>query len=102
LSRDIECYRLDIEIVSLYGVVECDFVGVVVVAVVRCLDVNHIATLVMTLARLVATILVVGACVEAVSIAGECNSSVAAYPHEIYRQQHHYFHQTLHAAALKV
>lgn len=96
MSRDREYYRLDIEVISLYGVVERNFVGVVVVAVVGCLDVNHIATFVMTLARLAATILVVGACVEAVSIAGECNSSIAAYPYEIYRQQCCYLHQSLH------
>ena len=72
--------RLDINLLLLRYIVKCDAVRVVVMTAVRRLEVHLLATLVVAVAVLSATVDML--CV--VCIARQRNNRVAAYPHKVH------------------
>ena len=84
--------RLDINLLLLGCVVENNGIGVVVMTAVRGLEVHLLATLMVTLAVLTATVNMLGV----VCVTRKRNDRVTAYPHKIYSQHCHYLHHPLH------
>ena len=60
MSRYAECYRLNVDTISLSRIVENHFVRVVVIAAMRRLDVNFVATFVVALAAMRTQRLLIG------------------------------------------
>ena len=60
MSRYAECYRLNVDTISLGRIVENHFVRVVVIAAMRRLDVNFVATFVVALAAMRTQRLLIG------------------------------------------
>ena len=79
--------RLDINLLLLGCVVENNGVGVVVMTAVRGLEVHLLATLMVALAVLTATVNMLGV----VCVTRKRNDRVTAYPHKIYSKHCRYF-----------